>query len=191
MATTEGSPWVGGAQAAATARERARSTRRVVERFVILMLLATFGVAVVAALPAAAHLFTPDKPDTAVRGIERVTRARGWAVGPPDPTPHPAFSPDDYEGKSVRDHTGLSRDLFEQLAPSDPLEPTQPVGAIAKRDLVLRDRADIGGDSVVDVKRGAMLLVLQDTGGWLLVAAKGEDNMQVGWAQRGELELLR
>src|SRR4030095_16666532 len=102
-----GSPWVGGAQASATARERARTRRRLVERFVVLMLLATLGVAIVAALPAAAHLFQTAKPAAALRGIERVTRGRGWAVGPPEPAPHPAFSPEDYEGRG--DHTGLSR----------------------------------------------------------------------------------
>jgi hypothetical protein len=182
----DGSPWVGGVQAAATTRERARTSRRVLERFVILMLLATLGVSVVAALPAVVHLFEPTPPTVAARGIERVTRARGWAVGPPEPAPHPAFSPEDYEGRA------RTRDLLEELAPPiEPMEPAQPVGAMAKHNLVLRDRADTLGETVAEVSRGQMLLVLQDAGDWMLVAIKSEDRMRVGWVQKTELDLIR
>jgi hypothetical protein len=181
-------PWVGGVQAAASTRERARSSRRVVERFVVLMLLATLGVVIVAALPAIVRLVQGDGAEPARRGIARLARARGWAVAPPDPVPHPAFAPEDL---GARRRGGDP--LRELLRPEgiDPADPADHVGAVARTKVVLRDRADADAPPVAEIEQGQVLLVVQDAGDWLLVAARADDRMRVGWAQRSQLTLLR
>ena len=197
------SPWVDRSHATAAQRTRGRASRAVIHHFTLLVLMATAGIVVVAALPTVERFLSGDPAIAARRGIARTMWAKGYAVGPPEAArPHPAL--DDRTpaigARSRRpllpigDPSFLELDLFEKLLEPDPEpvddDPAVGSGAIAPRDLVLLVRAAPGSNPAVGVSRGQLLVVVKASGDWLLLAFKEGDRLELGWARRDQVLLF-
>jgi hypothetical protein len=155
----------------------------------LLLLLAAFAVVAVSSSTVAWRLVLGTRPSAAHRGVARQMWERGWAVGPPEPHSHSK-----YGGVPLSGHGDDPRmsTLLEQLLGEDGDEPPDVAraGAIAREDLPLLDRADPFAEPVAAVSRGDALIVMQDQGGWLLVAVQQDDRVALGWVRREKLELL-
>jgi hypothetical protein len=199
------SPWVDGSQSAAVRRARGRASLTVMHHFTLIVLMATVGVVVVAALPTVNRILSGDPAITARRGIARTMWAKGYAVGPPEATlPHPAMgdgalgagSPAIGSRRSpspIGDRRFGQLDLFENLLEldSEPVDDgAKSSGAIAPRDLVLRDQANSDSEPAVVVRRGQILVVVKNDGDWLLLAYKQGDRFELGWAPRDQVLLF-
>ncbi len=205
--TQDGSPWVTGSQGAAIRRARGRASRTVLHHFTVLLLMATAGIVVVAALPTVERILSGDPAHTAKRGIARTMWAKDYAVGPPEAArPRLAFGHQAPAmglrsrrhapaiGGTIGDPRFGDLDLFNQLLGQN-LDPNgddsaEGSGAIAPRDLVLFDRADSDSDPAAAIRRGQILVVIKDGGDWLLLAFKEGDRFELGWARRDQVKLF-
>jgi hypothetical protein len=187
--------------AALEQRARARRVRRAIEHLVVLVLVGTGAAVSVSSWPILERIAEGSPPPAARRGIERVTRARGWAVGPPTQRLEGPF------GKRAPTTAGRigapepnAADLFEELmrendddVPPDAFfDRADGKRALARTALRLLDRADEDGEAVFLVPPGEPLVVVRDLGGWLLLAHRDEDDgrVQSGWARRNEVAIL-
>jgi hypothetical protein len=176
------SAWQADAHAKIQARERSRAWRRWVDLATLLVMVATTALVALTAVPVALGLVLDEHADPAHRGIARAMRARGYAVGPPEPPSRSEFAPTDSEGRLMAPRLGI---LSE-----DGAHGSKQVGAIAKGAIELRESANLGSPTVVDVPGGQLLLIVEDGGAWVLLAVKHEDRIKLGWAQRSQLLVL-
>jgi hypothetical protein len=71
----------------------------------------------------------------------------------------------------------------------DAADPSEPRLAVAVRDLVVREGADDGAESLGTVARGELLIVLREDGAWAMVAHLGERGSTTGWVRRNDLAI--
>ncbi len=159
----------------------------------MLMLLATLGVVITVWLPTLQQVLFHKQLPGAKRGLARVMLRRGFAVAKPEPKGHPRFSGGALNPDNYRSPTGLPR-LFEQLmgAPRSSPHQRSMVGrtALAREGLVLRDRADDGGDGVMLIRPGGRLTIVKDLGTWMLLSQRKGDKIIYGWARSSSFTIL-
>ncbi len=175
-------PWVGG-----EGRLKARAARRATDQLTVLMLLATAAVVAVAWFEPIQRLAEGTQLPAARRGIAGLVRARGWAVGKPEPTGHPrirggVLDPSNpllagpHEG-----HGGL------ELAPDG--EGLDGSKLVANKPLQLRERADDSARVVITVEKGTRVRVVRDLDDWLLLVVPIGTRAVHGWIRRDDVTL--
>jgi hypothetical protein len=129
-----------------------------------------------------------EQPIAARRGLERVLRENGWAVGPPDARkPHRVFSPDAMRNFPFdEERGGVPRSPHAKQAPAD------LTGALARpRTIVqLLDRGDPDGTPVLTAGPDDTLMIVRESGPWLLCALKRENRVEFGWATREQVTVI-
>jgi hypothetical protein len=191
------SPWQGSEGPAEI--ERSRLKRRLVGRIAMVMLLAGAMVVSLTALPIAVRLIQGSAPEAAHRGIAHAMWEKGYAVGPPAPREASTYAPKPSEYGSGHEGLALLEQLLEEAQqqqdegsePKAEQDSTEQLGAVATRDLVLLDRADPSADVAFQVPKGQVMLIMKDTGRWLLVAVRLPDRIKLGWTTRDQLTIVR
>ena len=176
------SAWQADAHAKIQARERSRAWRRGVGLATMLIMVATTALLVLTALPVGLGLLLGQHADPAHRGVARAMRARGYAVGPPEPPSRSEFAPTGPDGRLLAPPLGIIG--------GDDAHESKQIGAIAKGPIQLRESANKSSRPVVEVPGGQLLLIVEDGGAWLLLAVKHDDRIKLGWAPRSELMVL-
>jgi hypothetical protein len=169
-----------------------------VEHLVVAVLAATGIVVSVSSWPILAQTIEGSAPPAARRGIERVTRGRGWAVGPPTPRHDGPFGRrHPTPGRALADPDAV--DLFEEMmrdaeeeGAADLIDRAEGRRALARGPLRLLDAAAPDAKLVVALPAGAAVVVVRDLGAWLMLAHRLDDegHVQSGWARRSEVAIL-
>jgi hypothetical protein len=164
---------------------RSRALRQAVGRGTGLVLLAAALVAAAGSWRLIDVALDGPVANTAQRGLERALRERGWAVGPPVPSEHRVFGPSQLRG---RPHAQL--ELLEHLLEDETGRALEGHTVRARGELALLDSAEPAASPVVTVDAASPLLVIKDTGSWLLVAVKKDERTLLGWAPRESIVTL-
>jgi len=159
---------------------------------VVLLLLAAGALVLATAYPLALGLVEGHRPEPAHRGIDRYVRGRGWAVGEPDRRAPSRYAPSPHGllGGHGGRFRGLGELLFEEVEPGEPAPSAEGHMAMARGPVVLKDRADDRAAPVRTVTPETMLLVMKDTGDWLLLAVRDQERTVLGWARRDQVAVL-
>lgn len=184
------SPWSGQGPSPAD-RERQRGARRVAEHAVVLLLLASFALVLATSYPLILGLVEGHRPEAARRGIERLVRSRNWAVGEPARPTTSRYAPSPHPLRRTPGADALGHLLFPDIEQAEPAETAEAHLAISRGPLVLKDRADPTAAPVRSVTPETMMLVVKDTGEWLLLAVRDEERTVLGWARREQVAVVR
>jgi hypothetical protein len=198
--TPDRGPWAGRSEARTKVPPDVRAA---VDRLTTLMVLATLGI-VAASFVGPVDDWLRGKPevDAAHRGIAETLRARGVAIGDPEPLGvrrFRALSGDD--DSNDHDHGDkLVPDEFvekyekererEARGERPKVEELQGRGVVVTRRAVeLRDRADDDAPTTRLVEKGARLQMVRLVGSWALLMTQAPDGMAFGWAKTEDLIL--
>ena len=165
---------------------RHKRVRRMGEHLSLALIIAMAVVVMIATYPLAASAIEGYRPAAAKQGIERYTRANGWAVGKAAPRKPSRYAP------TPERYRPRASSLLEEIL-GDPDEPfsADSKAAIAKNSIAMRRQADDEAEVIMTINRNATLYVSRDLGDWLLVAVsiKGGGS-QLGWVRRSEVVIL-
>lgn len=168
------------------------------------LVFGTIGMIGLALVDPAGALFEPRQLPAARRGLADLLRERGHAVGPIEPGAAPRVrsgGPVVDDDSDLHDHPAeLGSDPFfrhieaeaeraERMAKGDEAE--RRSAAVAKRVLVLRDRADAQGQVVRRLEAGSRVRLVSQLGEWSLVAVSDEEGLAFGWVPSDSLEASR
>jgi hypothetical protein len=170
--------------------------RRIAEHAAVVLLLAAGALVMATAYPLLLGLVEGQRPEAARRGIDRLVRGRGWAVGEPAPRAPSRYAPSPHSLRRSPGAPDLGQLIFPQIGGGDgdeapgAVETAEAHLAISRGRLVLVDRADTNAKPVRTVTPETMMLVVKDTGDWLLLAVRDQDRTVLGWALRDRVAVL-
>jgi hypothetical protein len=169
----------------------------VLEHVVVLLLLGALALVLATTYPLVLGVVDGHRPDPARRGIARMVRSRGWAVGEPATRAPSRYAPTPRarHGSSALERLLFGSDGLERARPerARPEPPTSAEAGIAVPKTVLRMRsaASATADPVLVVTPAMRLIVAQDRGEWLLCAVREEERTVLGWLRRRDVRLER
>ncbi len=180
--SASGSPWQGDDP---SRRDNANTARRALGQSVVILLAGTVVASVIGGWPVLAGAIEGDHPVAARRGLQRVFRAREWAIGKERPVPeqHRVFGPQ----TNRRMRGPVPSIILEQL-----LEDAESNGGLGLMGRQVRARSQVkikeaptdGSPTIYVVDQRVRMTVLKDTGRWLMVVVREEGRDFVGWAPR-------
>ncbi|MEM1032475.1 MAG: hypothetical protein AAF928_14315 [Myxococcota bacterium] len=165
-------------------RDRSARARRAVGQSITLLLVATFVVALLGGWPAVVGAIEADRPDAARPGLRRILRAREWAIGEPRVRDAGKYGP---RMDVPRGHPDL--ETLEQLLDGMGAPNAGGLGWMGKSvtprgTIALRDGPSPRSPTVLQATPSMRLIVLKDTGRWLMVAVRDEGASVIGWTPR-------
>jgi len=180
--SASGSPWQGDDP---SRRDNATTARRAMGQSVVILLAGTIVASVIGGWPVLAGAIEGDRPVAARRGLQRVFRAREWAIGKERPVreQHRMFGLDPRR----RMRGPVPSVILEQL-----LEDAESHGGLGLMGRQVQPRGQVkikeaptaGAPTIYVVDKRVRMTVLKDTGRWLMVAVREEGRDFVGWAPR-------
>jgi len=183
--SASGSPWQGEDPAR---RDRSSTARRAIGQSVVILLSGTLVAAAIGGWPVLAGAIEGDRPVAAKRGLKRVFRQREWAIGKePSARERSVFGPKLRRG---RPPSAILEQLLEDAEAHDGGLGWMGRAVRARGALELKEGPSQASPTVDRIDGSAHVIVIKDTGRWLMVAVRGEGRAIIGWTPRDTVSPL-
>jgi hypothetical protein len=162
--------------------------RRAVEAATLVVMAAALIAVLASSWPLVWDRLEGEQPIAAKRGLERVLREHGWAVGPPEPRKHHrVFGPETTRAFPLDDDASSLR-----VPPHGQTRASELAGTLARpRSIVqLLDRGDPDGVPVLTAGPDDTLMIVREVTPWLLCAIKRDSRVEFGWTTREQVVIL-